>query len=328
MSGNGIGRILLFASQSRDVYENLAREEFLFDNLLDSEACLLLYVNEPCIVIGKHQNPWRECKTDLVDHDLRLARRISGGGTVYHDEGNLNFSFLMPKRLFDRRRNLELAVRALSTIRIDADISSRYDLLAGGRKISGNAFCFRRERALHHGTLLIASRLERLRGALLGLQGITSAAVASNPQPVVNLAELYPNIQEAAIRQALLDEFVRTWAASAERPPEIRQLDETSFAVEEVRRLAARNRAWEWNFGHTPRFTVRIGRAGEVELAVEEGRVTAVNAEPDADLDGRIASLLRGVIFGSTNLRKALAGAPEASSQIEELIRWLKANPF
>jgi len=170
--------LYIYESSSHDVYLNLAREEYLFDNLPKGSRSFLVYVDSPSIVFGKHQNPWRECSVAVLkEQGIPLARRISGGGTVYHDLGNLNFSFLLPKTGFDRRKNLALIVQSLGRLGIRAEISERHDIMVGNQKISGNAFCFRRERALHHGTLLIRSELDALHGSLAGTVGIETFAV-------------------------------------------------------------------------------------------------------------------------------------------------------
>ena len=204
--------VYLYRSTSSDVYLNLAREEYLLERLPETSHGLLLYVNSPSVVFGKHQNPWRECSVvALRDRGIPLARRISGGGTVYHDLGNLNFSFLLPKEGFDRRRNLETVVRALTSLGIEARISSRHDLTVDGGKISGNAFCFRRGRALHHGTLLIHSELGQLKGALKGSAGIETFAVESNPSPVVNLRRLQPALTVEGVGNEIMAEVAGSW---------------------------------------------------------------------------------------------------------------------
>ncbi|MBT3275115.1 MAG: lipoate--protein ligase family protein, partial [Spirochaetales bacterium] len=179
----------VFLSNSNDPYRNLAMEEFLLDNFSGEAALLFLYTNASSVVIGKHQNPWLEISLKELDsRQIPLVRRISGGGTVYHDLGNLNFSFIGKKAGFDRKKNLELVARAVSMLGVAAVVTDNYDLYAAGKKISGNAFCFRRDKVLHHGTLLIDADLDGLRLLLNPPeQGISTHAVRSRPAETANL---------------------------------------------------------------------------------------------------------------------------------------------
>ncbi len=342
-------RLLIHRSESDDVYENLAREEYLFDAATPDTVCFLLYVDGESVVMGKHQNPWREIDVGTARaKGVAIARRISGGGTVFHDRGNLNFSFILPRRLFDRRANLEVVVRALGRLGIPAEVSPRFDILAAGRKISGNAFCFHREMALHHGTLLVDARLDRLGPLLDGLQGaagrsaggsalIESYAVASRPAQVVNLKELQPALSPGRIALELKEEVERFYASPAGStrgtggpgpvsPIAVEELDGRFFAVERVRELRARNAEPAWLFDSTPRFVVdfRMEAAGRrrLHLTVEQGRVTAV----ESGLDGFAAELLIGTRFDAEELACAVeqGGSPESGS----LAAWLRLLAF
>ena len=327
-------------SQSSDVYENLAREEFLFDAAAPDTLCFLLYVDGESVVMGKHQNPWREVDVGAARaQGIAIARRISGGGTVFHDRGNLNFSFIMPRRLFDRRANLEVVVRALGRLGIAAEVSPRYDILAAGRKISGNAFCFHREMALHHGTLLIDARIDLLSPLLKGLSGaagrseggfarIESYAVQSRPAQVVNLRELEPGITSEGIGRELAGEVERFYAslAGAAGAPGAEWLADEAFEGDRVRELRARNGEREWLFDGAPRFVVELGMDGaggrRLLLTVEQGRVAAA----ESGFDGLAADLLIGRRFDAQELAEAVErdGAPGSAA----LAAWLRALGF
>jgi lipoate---protein ligase len=331
---DGVKRITLVRFASTDVYENLSREELLFEGCGEDELRFLLYVDSPCVVIGKHQNPWREAAAWRVKRgSLTLARRISGGGTVYHDLGNLNFSFMLPKRLFDRRFNLDIVVTALERLGITAAVSPRYDIMVTERKVSGNAFCFRRGLALHHGTLLVRSRLGDLHDALSGMGGITSHAVESHPQPVLNLEEAAAGLTIDDVAVALFGEVERVWserAGAAGFPaPRVKRLDESIVGDEELAPLIERNRSFDWLFGRTPAFTVRIGApAGEgeadgissFEATVEEGRISKIAGAAAEKLLRRLS----GLPFDSPALMRALGDEP----QFDSLAQWLSSHPF
>ncbi len=342
-----IRRLLIHRSASSDVYENLAREEYLLDRLPADTLGFLLYSNSESLVLGKHQNPWREVDLGAARAlGVCLARRISGGGTVFHDRGNLNFSFIIPRRNFDRRANLEVVVRALDRLGILAEVSPRYDILAGGRKISGNAFCFRREMVLHHGTLLVEARIDRLGPLLKGLAGaaertgrgsvrIETHAVESRPAQVVNLRELQAGITPERIADELTAEIVRYGGALSGAPfagsggkggaPEIEMLAEDSFDAAEVRSLRERNQRVGWLLDGTPRFEIELrmdagGRS--LRLSVEEGRV--VSAE--SGLAGLAGGELLGRRFDAAELSGAIALAQTPESVAFAV--WLKGLGF
>lgn len=256
---------------STDPYWNLAVEEHLFNTFDENAKVLLLYINSPAVVIGKHQNPWLEVHlSELQSRGVDLARRISGGGAVYHDRGNLNFSFLGSKDSFNRKRNLEFVQRVLRSIDIQADITDTADLYLGPKKISGNAFCFRRNRALHHGTLLTDADLSRLQGLLSPQKlPIKTHAVASKPAATVNLAKVYPHIS----CETLVSVLASAHLESAGEPETLYPAD---LCLKDVQNLAERNRSWEWIFGRTPDFELSVD---EVTVKVRKGRIQSIEGE-------------------------------------------------
>jgi lipoyltransferase 1 len=129
----------VFISQSNDIFTNLALEDWLYKNFdFTNHHILLLWRNSPAVVIGRHQNPWLEANTAVLsDHGIEIARRNSGGGTVYHDNGNLNLTFFAPREHYNRRNNLQLISRALSREwGLKTEISPREDIVSGGYKVS------------------------------------------------------------------------------------------------------------------------------------------------------------------------------------------------
>jgi lipoate-protein ligase A len=258
--------VRLIVSTSDDVYENLAAEEALLD-AAPAGPVVFIYRNAPAVVIGKNQNPWRECAVGHLDAlGVRLARRISGGGTVYHDPGNLNVACILPRAAYRREEVLDLYINGLARAGVKAEITGGTSLAVTGRKVSGNAFCFRRDHVLHHGTLLWGADLERLRAVLTpDHPEVETRAVASNPMPVVNLGELLPGHTPDDLLDAMVAALGAAWGA-VERDHEIPD------PGDRVMRL----RAWEWLYGATPDFMVRHdGR----NISVHRGRVVAV--EPD-----------------------------------------------
>lgn len=247
----------VYISESGDPFWNLAFEENLLNSVSVEQRVFLVYVNNRSVVMGRHQNPWQETDVEFLrSENIPLVRRISGGGTVYHDSGNINFSFIAPREGFDRRTNLELVLRALEFIGISAEISESYDLLFQGRKFSGNSFCFRKKMVLHHGTLLVQSNLSELSDSLVGSATpdgtvfIDTHAVRSKPAVTVNLGESF-EVTRCGIKQSLLDELARLrWLFVSEN------VSEATHCSDSVKALYERNRSWEWIYGKTPAFSI------------------------------------------------------------------------
>ena len=256
--------VLIVESSSFDVYFNLALEEHLLDRVGEFERILYLYRDSAAVVIGKNQNPWRECDVSALARDgVALARRISGGGTVWHDEGNLNFSLMMPRAAYKLDRQFEWLIQVLRGLGVESLRSGNNSLVCHGMKFSGNAFCLRREAAMHHGTLLVAADLARLTRYLApALPGVETKAIASVPAVVGNLGEMAPGLTIEAVAAGL---------AAACGPAERRT--ERDFAGSGFSDYLMRQRDWDWIFGHTPRFEADL-KPG-LRVAVERGRIIA-----------------------------------------------------
>ncbi len=296
--------------RSRDTHphRNLAREEAL---LLGYGAggpdipALYLWQNAKTVVIGRNQNAWRECRTGLLESEGGvLARRTTGGGAVFHDLGNLNFSFLMPRGVYDLARQLSVVRAAVRSFGIDCAFSGRNDLLAGGRKFSGNAFRFTRDGALHHGTLMVAVDAGRMgRSREVSPEKLAARGVKSVASRVVNLGEL-GDVTIEALAAAM---FCAFRAEYGDAPVE----DMDALTLPEYEALAARNAAWEWNYGAAPSFdasfSTRFEWGGmEVHLSLEEGRVRACRVYTDAmdpDLAARVEAKLAGCPLDAMALR-------------------------
>lgn len=249
---HGLVQRRLYVFPGEDPWANLVREELLYERWSGGEI-LSLYVNRPCVVMGRHQNPWVETRPDRLRREgIPLLRRISGGGTVWHDEGNLNFSYIGARSTYDRSLVDRWVQRALTEFDIAFDISEKGDYLYMGSKFSGNAFAFRSDRVLHHGTLLVCADLESLRAHLGGLEVVRSIGVRSRPASVVNLQSVRPELSVAALVGAM----ARAAGSEPTEPPEFPDLEE---------RCRERS-SWEWVYGQTPRFTVRTRDGRPVEV--------------------------------------------------------------
>lgn len=267
--------MLIIESQSLDVYRNLAVEEYLMDQVVDRGPVLFLWRSECAVVMGKNQNPWIECRLDLMrDEGVPLARRISGGGTVYHDAGNLNYSVIVDRTKYREDQAFEMVLQALKTFGIDAERTGKSNLSVGGRKFSGNAFCFRKGRVLHHGTLLLDTRLDRLDRYLGSMfDQIETRAIPSVPAKVMNIG-----LGTEELSLALMDGFRSLYGGGELYNWSEAELNEAVFQP-----LLERQLSGDWKYGATPRFTVE-----QEELRLEVVKGVVVRAEGrDAGLQGK-----------------------------------------
>lgn len=265
---------------------NLALEEHCYRNLNARHDYLLLYINRPSIIIGNHQSPFQEINMALAARQqIRTIRRISGGGAVYHDNGNLNFSFITefgPEKLDYFKRLLQPILDTLNRLGVPAQLSGKNNLVVDNKKISGNSQHANMRRMLSHGTLLFDADLETLRQVLRSnLDIVRSRAIASIPARVTNIADHLPRPLEM---KAFIAELM---AGLSERfgSIDIYQLAENQWNA--VYRLAdVKYRSWEWNIGRTPEFTVthrvKIDTAAvAVNLRIKNAVIEALEfAEP------------------------------------------------
>jgi lipoate---protein ligase len=234
---------------------NLALEEILLKNT--SEEYVILGVNRSSVIIGKHQSAHREVNTKFItQNNIPVIRRISGGGTVFHDKGNLNFSFIRQSesgRQVDFRKYTQPVIDFLISVGVEARFEGKNDLKVGGFKISGNAEHVFRNRVLHHGTLLFSSSKRMLENAIRkDTSSYTSRAVASNPASVRNLNEeisSFLNIDE--FRAGLMNYFLKNF-------PDIVPYKLTQTEILRTESLAdSKYRTWEWNWAYGPEYTFK-----------------------------------------------------------------------
>jgi lipoate---protein ligase len=266
-------------SVSRDVYLNLALEQQLYADLLSEEVVLFLWRNDPCVVIGRHQNPWRECELEgMAEQGVRLARRASGGGAVYHDAGNGNFTFIAHSAFYHQQLHFKVIISALADHGVTAHRSGRNDILVGDRKISGNAFRHQKQKSYHHGTLLLSTDLDRLTRYLNPecTSVKQSSGIESVRSTVVNLDELQPGIQWRDLVESLVRNAQRAYGCSVSRT----SVDEAQLAAcGQISRRQRMYQDWRWVYGRTPDFA-RVHRLPDplnpsgltdVELTVKRG---------------------------------------------------------
>ncbi|XP_030053031.1 D-2-hydroxyglutarate dehydrogenase, mitochondrial isoform X5 [Microcaecilia unicolor] len=250
---------IILQSVSSDVYANLAVEDWIHDNMdLKDRHVLFIWKNSPAVVIGRHQNPWVECNLKLMkQRGIQLARRRSGGGAVYHDLGNVNFTFFTSKKKYDRIENLNLVIKALRTVQPELAVSAtkRYDLVLDGNfKISGTAAKIGRTVAYHHCTLLCSADRSLLPAALKShYHGIKSNATTSVPASVKNLLDVDPALTCEAVMIAMATEY----AAQHQIDRQVKLVDPMDEAVfPGIGNKYTELQSWRWIYGKTPKFSV------------------------------------------------------------------------
>ncbi|MDG5766557.1 lipoate--protein ligase [Balneolales bacterium ANBcel1] len=293
---------------------NLALEEYALRNLRQDRDYLLLYRNSPSVIVGRNQNILEEVDDFYVRKTgVQVLRRLSGGGAVYHDPGNLNFSFITKyeqSRLHNFRFFNEPLVKVLRSLGVPAEMNDRNDILAGGRKISGNAQFSSRGRMVSHGTLLFNADLVEVDRTLTGrMRNITSRSHKSVRSNVANITEFLPAPMDIhTFRQRLLEGLVmdgisiRRYGLSESDLREIHEIRETKYL------------SWEWNRGRSPKFQVsRNGRTAAgpytVHLQVNKGNITEVTFTMDSQQENRlsqIGKILSGIRYEPGEIASAL----------------------
>jgi lipoate---protein ligase len=239
------GTMNVFVSPFRNPFINLALEDYFLRGGADLPLAFF-YVNRPCVVLGRFQNPWLECHLPyLVEKDIWLVRRQSGGGCVFHDEGNLNYSFIYPEGMIDRRRGVELIQKAFQKADIPLEISLRHDLWLEGKKISGSAFKQIKDASFHHGTFLVSSDLQQLEESLKHTMiPKETKSIASVRSKVITLNEKYPGTTIEDVMDLITHELHTIK----------RELDGSLLSLPQVQESFKNLTHWSWMWGETPLF--------------------------------------------------------------------------
>ncbi len=331
--------IRVFLSGTFDPWFNIATEEWIFRDLDPSGQTLFLWRNKPTVVIGRNQNPWSECNLSKMEQDgVSLARRSSGGGAVYQDLGNTNFTFLSPRENYDRTANSNIVIRALASLGVPVESSGRNDLVVhqddGPRKVSGAAFRETRDRAFHHGTLLLNTDLDCLAQYLTPHpKKLQSKGRASVRARVMNLNEINQEINYPTLAEVLIAEFKRTYQCDCE----VVTLDPKSLQALDALKLNYQHfSSWEWRYGHAPKFAQQMQEYlswGLIDLHFnsDRGRIEQLKIYSDA-LNPDLVASLEINFLGKTLNRGGIAEAivltenafPDHASDLAEMQTWLE----
>jgi len=313
-------KLKIYVSNTFDPWFNLATEDYIFNDMDPNQCVLFLWRNSETVVIGRFQNPWRECDVKRMEQDeIKLARRQSGGGAVFHDLGNTNFTFMSGTALFSKSDNNAIICNALKRFGVTAEPSGRNDIVVAGKKISGSAFKEKKDRAFHHGTLLIDVNLGKLKNYLTpDMRKLAAKGVESVRARVTNLVELNSEIKHETLSQAIIEEFCSFYGEQVE----VEVLDHQSLLkIPSLQTYYEQLKDWDWRFGRTPEFSHLIERRFDwggisLHLDVVAGRIRDFKIFSDA-LDIDFIELLQ----------KALQGCPYRFNVIQETLSVIQ-HPF
>ncbi|MBN1158404.1 MAG: lipoate--protein ligase [Bacteroidales bacterium] len=304
--------MLCIRSNHTDPYYNLAAEEYLLRNS-GREICML-WQSKPSVIVGKHQNTYAEISYRYaLKNNIVIARRLTGGGAVFHDMGNVNFSFITTgesDKLVDFQKHIKPILEFLRSYGIDAHSGSKNEILAGGRKISGNAEHIFKDRVLHHGTLLFSTDLHALHEVITGSSGVyKDKAVKSNRSNVINLTEFLPG-------ETTIDSFVHDlnnfllnffsgepYAIQEDEDKEIQNLSRSKYE------------AWEWIYGWSPDYEfsnhIEIGNfKAVVRIQTQKSIIMAFSVESEFLPARKIMHLVR-----------AFQNAPHTYETVETILK-------
>ena len=322
-----IEKIYTYVSTCVDPYFNIATEKLLLETVPQGACILYLWQNQNTVVIGRNQNAWAECRTSLLEQEGgKLARRLSGGGAVFHDVGNLNFTFLVCDEDFDVDRQLSVIQTACSYFGVNAEKSGRNDLLVDGHKFSGNAFYHTQGRAYHHGTLLVDADMEKLSCYLTPSKAkLQAKGVASVRSRVTNLGTLEETLTCGKMAEYMKNAFSEVYGKDAE---EITLSDEDIKKIGEYEKELS---SWEWLYGPRLPFTFSCEErfawgSISLQLQVESGKVKNAQVYSDAmdwEISDEVTKALVGCRFTYLDMKNAITDNvkdKEVANNICELI--------
>ena len=242
-------------SECHDPCKNLAAEEYLF-NYVEKNNCLILYIwqNDKAVIIGRHQNAYTECNLSYAkSKNIKVIRRKSGGGAVYQDLGNINFTFITPKNFYDINRSTQIIIRALQKLNISVAANGRNDicLLPDGEKISGNAYRSKNNVGMHHGTILFDTNFDEMEKVLcVSPKKLAKRAISSVRSRVANILQYYPSLTIPTVQENIISEFAEEYNLKNLIPLEISSADFLPYIETYCND--------DWNIGLFPNYEITV----------------------------------------------------------------------
>ncbi|MBR5529354.1 MAG: lipoate--protein ligase [Oscillospiraceae bacterium] len=323
-----ISKIAVFEATGTDPHYNIATEKYLLQHVEKNQCILYLWQNKNTVVIGRNQNAWAECRTTLLEEEGgKLARRLSGGGAVFHDLGNLNFTFLMCDEDYDLDRQFEVIRVACQNIGIPVEKSGRNDLLADGKKFSGNAFYHSQGHAYHHGTLLVNADMDKLSRYLTPPKAkLEAKGVSSVRSRVTNLKDLCPELTIPMLREQMRQAFETVYGLSSET------ISLSGDAIAEIEKSKLELSDWQWCYGPRLPFSFTCEERfswGSItlQLQVEGGYITTANVYSDAmewDLAETVSDALTGCRFTTLDMQKVLKSMMQNTPACKDICQMLE----
>lgn len=301
-------------SPFNDAYSNMALEEYLFEAFPHSDEYFMLWQNKSAVVVGKYQNTVEEIDRKFVDENgISVVRRLSGGGAMYQDLGNLNFTFVVDQddaKSLDFSIFIQPVINALAQMGVTAELNSRNDIVIDGKKFSGNSQYNKRGRTMHHGTLLFNSDLEMIGRVLRPKQDkIESKGIKSVRSRVTNIIDYMPEKVSMDMFKKHLVQSMFEGAASLE---EYQLTEQDLQGIEKLRN--EKYATWEWNYGSSPAYNIRREKrfpfgGVTLDMQVENGTVQSLSITGDFFGNGSITDLeksLAGIKLAADDIAKAL----------------------
>ena len=317
-----INRLVWMETDNTYPYRNLAMEEYMTLHVPRGTCILYLWQNRHTVVIGKNQNCWRECRVNFLEQeDGYLVRRLSGGGAVFHDLGNLNFTFIVGAGDYDVSRQLDVILEAVRSLGIHAEKTGRNDITVDGRKFSGNAFYRTGDGCYHHGTILIRADKENMSRYLnVSKEKLASKGVTSVKSRVANLCEFKPDITLEEVKSALVEAFSKVYGQPAVR------MEEGELPQPDIDARTEKFASWQWKYGRKIPFEYEMEKRFpwgniQIQFHVDEGMIQDVNVFSDAmdqEMIGMLAEQLKGCAYAEEDICRAVKAVGTAAFQAGE----------